>query len=74
MNNPLLSSKLYFYILKKCHCNYIESERAYSAFITLAGYDYQVYELDKFSARHKLASKLFNNRRVLDWFKERCSH
>ena len=48
--------KLWNYIFENCNCQYIKHERAYSAFMTLAGYDYQEFELDEHSAM-KLTNK-----------------
>lgn len=50
--------EVYQYVLFKCGCNYIKHERAYSAFITLCGYDHQEYELSEKAAKTKLAKRL----------------
>ncbi len=60
--------RLWNYIFENCGCNYIKHERAYSAFITAAGYDYQEYELDEYSAKNKLAASLYCNPDVVKWY------
>lgn len=63
--------KLWNYVFENCGCQYIESERAYSAFITLCGYDHQEYELDEHSTRVKLADSLFSKAHIVEWYKQK---
>lgn len=63
--------RLWNYVFENCRCQYIKSERAYSAFMTAAGYDYQEYELDEHSARVKLANALHCNIDVIEWFNKK---
>lgn len=67
-NDERPSIVLWNYIFDKCKCQYIKSERAYSAFITLCGYDYQEYELDEHAAKVKLAERLHLVPHILEWF------
>jgi len=65
------SVKLWNYVFENCGCQFIKHERAYSAFMTLAGYDYQEFEPSEHSARVKLADKVFCNSMVIEWFKKK---
>ena len=71
MNDENPKICLWNYIFEKCGCQYIKNERAYSAFITLCGYDYQEYELDENDAKVKLADKLSRKEHILNWYKEK---
>lgn len=71
MNDERIQIVLWNYIFENCSCQYIKHERAYSAFMTLAGYDYQEYELSEHSAKVKLADKLFCSRRIIEWFEKK---
>lgn len=62
---------LWNYIFENCSCQYIKTERAYSAFITLFGYDYQEYQLNEHDAKIKLADKLSHKNNILDWYKNK---
>lgn len=64
--------ELWNYVFENCECDYIGSHRAYSAFITLAGYDYNEFELDKHRAKVKLADRVSVNADVLNWFKSKA--
>lgn len=68
MSDERIQIVLWNYIYENCECNYIWTERAYSAFITIAGYDYQEYELDVHSAKVKLADSIFCSQRAIKWF------
>lgn len=59
---------LWYYIYDTCGCKYIKHERAFSAYITLCGYDYQEFELDTESARKKLATRLSKVKHIREWF------
>ena len=63
--------KLWNYIFENCGCQYIKHDRAYSAFMTLCGYDHQEFELDEHSARVKLANKLSAMKHIVEWYKEK---
>lgn len=65
------SIKLWNYVFENCGCQLIKHERAYSAFMTLAGYDYQEFALDEDSARIKLADSVFTNISVINWYKDK---
>lgn len=71
MSDERPAIKLWNYIFENCYCQYIKHERAYSAFITLCGYDYQEYELDEDSARIKLADSLFCRKHIIEWYQEK---
>ena len=68
MNDERPEIKLWNYIYDNCGCQYIKAERAYSAFITLCGYDYQEYELFENDARVKLADVLSSKKHILKWY------
>lgn len=70
MSDERPAIKLFNYIFDKCGCQYIKAERAYSAFITLCGYDHQEYELEEHSAKVKLAEKLSAMPHILEWYKK----
>jgi hypothetical protein len=63
--------KLWNYVFENCGCQYIKHERAFSAFITVAGYDYQEYELDEHSARVKLADSIFCQSHIVEWYNKK---
>lgn len=66
--HPAKHLALWLYIFENCEDQYIQSERAYSAYITVAGYDYQEYELTPDRARQKLADTLEINKGIIKWF------
>lgn len=71
MNEERVEIRLWNHIFDNCGCQYIKHERAYSAFITVAGYDYQEYELDEDSAKIKLADTLSASKHIIKWYSKK---
>lgn len=57
---------VYDHVINKCGCQYIKHERAFSAFITMRGYDWQEYGLTEHDAKKKLATNLSKSKYILD--------
>lgn len=71
MSDERVEIKLWNWVFDNCGCLYILSERAYSAFITAAGNDYNDYQLDEHSAKIKLADRLSSTERVIAWYRQK---